>query len=122
MRTIYLPGPVMAILETLPRTSGTLTGIQNPRACWDLIRTKAGCSDLTLHDLRRTFASEALRSGMSLSQIGELLGHASAQTTKTYAWMVDEAAQTAANRVGDRMAGLIGMEIEDGAKASVETK
>lgn len=38
------------------------------------------------------FASIAISSGYNLSQIGELLGHRDADTTKRYAHLMDDAA------------------------------
>lgn len=95
-RVIHLPPAVMRLLERLPRTTGTLTGIVSPRKLWERIREEAGCPDLRLYDLRRTFASAALKAGYSLPQIGELLGHSSEQTTKGYTYLLDGVAQEAA--------------------------
>lgn len=99
-RVIYLPPRVMRLLEDAEHRSPTetLTGIKSPRALWDKIRIEAGCPDLRLYDLRRTFASAALRAGYTLDQIGELLGHTSGTTSKRYAWLMDEFRQEAAGK------------------------
>ena len=105
-RIIFLPPQAVALLERLPRTSGTITGIKSPRWLWEEVREAAGCPDLRLYDLRRTFASAALRAGYTLDQIGELLGHQSGTTTKRYAWLLEESraeAATATSRVLDGM-------------------
>lgn len=108
-RTIFLPPQVMDILAGLPRGRGTITGIQSPRSCWVKVCKKAEISGLRLHDLRHSFASAGLASGLSLSQIGELLGHRSVQTTHRYAHLIDEAGQEAASvtasKIMDMMAG-----------------
>jgi len=49
-----------------------------------------------VHDLRHSYASMAVSAGLSLPQIGGLLGHASPLTTARYAHLVDEAAAAAA--------------------------
>ena len=54
---------------------------------------------LRIHDLRHSFASFALSSGLSLSVIGQLLGHQSTQTTSRYAHLMTEAAQQAVDQV-----------------------
>lgn len=108
-RDIYLSPAAMAVLETLPRTTGTLTGIKSPQKLWRRIRRDAGCPDLRLQDLRRSFASVALSLGYSLAQIGELLGHSSTQTTKGYAYLIEEQKRSATNNTAvailERMKG-----------------
>jgi len=66
---------------------------------------EAGCPDLRLHDLRHSFASAAISAGLTLPQIGELLGHSSTQTTKRYSHLMDEAAALAAGSIADRIMG-----------------
>lgn len=105
-KPVFLPPAAVNILETLPRTSGTITGIKDPTALWRKVRTKAGCPDLRLHDLRHSFASAAISAGLTLDQIGELLGHASTQTTKRYAHLVDATAQAAAARTADAVSAM----------------
>lgn len=102
-RYIYLPPAAMEVLERLPRTSGTITGILTPQKLWERIRIEADCPDLRMHDLRHSFASAAIAAGLSLAQIGELLGHRSTQTTKRYAHLVEEAATAAAGLAADRI-------------------
>jgi integrase/recombinase XerD len=46
---------------------------------------RAGIGEVTAHRLRHTAASELLREGASLAEIGELLRHRSALTTSIYA-------------------------------------
>ncbi len=52
---------------------------------WDRAVAEAKIADLRLHDLRHTFASRLARKGVSLTVIGELLGHSSPMLTKRYA-------------------------------------
>ncbi len=107
-KPVFLPPQALAVVEKLPRTSGTICGIKSPRALWDKVRHEAGCPDLRLHDLRHSFASAALAAGLSLSQIGELLGHRSTQTTKRYAHLMDEAAHAAAAQTASKLAEMMG--------------
>ena len=110
-RAVQLPQAPLDVLATLPRTSGTLTGIGPPTKLWNRIRREAGCPDLRLHDLRHSFASAALSAGLSLAQIGELLGHKTAETTKRYAHLMEEPAAAAAAATVDiiqqRMTGPV---------------
>jgi integrase len=106
-KSVYLPPQALDVLAKLPRTTGTITGILSPQKLWLRVRKEAGCEDLRMHDLRHSFASAALSAGLSLSQIGELLGHKSTQTTKRYAHLVEEAATAAATATADRI--MLGM-------------
>jgi len=49
---------------------------------------RAGLNDVTVHDLRHTFASRLVQAGMSLHQVGEMLGHNDPSTTKKYGHLV----------------------------------
>lgn len=104
-KQVFLPPAAMDVLASLPRTRGTVTGIKSPRKLWEAVRTEAGCPDLRLHDLRHSFAAAALDAGYNLSQIGELLGHASAQTTKRYAHLMDTTAHAAVANIAAGIAG-----------------
>lgn len=116
IRRVYLPNRVIELLDKVPATKdGSLTGIQSPRDLWETIRREAGCPDLRLYDLRRTFASAALRLGYTLDQIGELLGHTSGTTTKRYAWLMDEIRAEASNATAD----LLGLMMEGKKKEEV---
>jgi integrase len=95
-RTIHLPQPALDAIAGLPRTSGTICLIDNPYKTWYAVREEAGCPDLRMHDLRHSFASAALSAGLDLAAIGELLGHKSAQTTKGYAHLMEDAGRAAA--------------------------
>lgn len=101
-RPVYLPPQVMKLIDKLPVVrDATLLRIKSPKDLWDLVRVEANVPDLRMYDLRHTFASAALEAGYSLDQIGELLGHASTQTTKRYAHLVEgKAHEAAANTAG----------------------
>ncbi len=49
----------------------------------------------------------AVSAGLSLPQIGGLLGHASPQTTQRYAHLIAAAAAAAAARVAARVAAMV---------------
>lgn len=103
-RVIHLPLMALDVISRLPRTDGTICGIRSPKKLWERLRSEAGCPDLRMHDLRHSFASAAISAGLTLAQIGELLGHRSTQTTKRYAHLMDEAAQAAATATADVIA------------------
>ena len=105
-RVIQLPTPAVEIIAALPERlpDDTILSIKSPKRLWDSVRKEAGCSDLRLHDLRHSFASIAVGSGFTLHQIGELLGHRDASTTKRYAHLMNDAAALVAETVADSIA------------------
>jgi integrase/transposase len=70
---------------------------------WENIRKAAGIPDVRLHDLRHSFASDAIMSGASLATVGKLLGHKQERTTKRYTHLADnflrQALETATDRI-----------------------
>lgn len=85
-RIIMFPAEAQAIIEALPNRKGSLVGVSSyPNTVWGLIRKHAELDDFRLHDLRHSFASDALAEGVTLGAIGEVLGHKDLSTTKRYA-------------------------------------
>lgn len=76
---------------------------------WITLRARAGLSDVRIHDLRHSFASVAIRDGISLTLISRLLGHALPETTERYAHLADDAVSEAADRVCGAIATSLGM-------------
>jgi integrase len=58
----------------------------------------ARLSGVRIHDLRHSFASHLVSSGVSLPIVGKLLGHTQQQTTARYAHLADDPQREAANR------------------------
>lgn len=81
-----------------------LYNIQKP---WRRFRKLADLDDLRIHDLRHSFASFAISSGMSLEIIGKLLGHKVVQTTARYAHLMAEPMKEAASSVSNELGNLI---------------
>lgn len=67
---------------------------------WAWIRVRAKVPDVRLHDLRHTFASVAVSSGLTLPVIGALLGHSQAATTQRYAHLMDDPLRRATATTG----------------------
>lgn len=98
-KSIFLPGPALAILAGLPRLQGNpfifpghVSG--QPRgklwAPWTRIRQAAGLDGLRLHDLRHSHASVGASAGLSLPIIGRLLGHATPAMTARYSHLASD--------------------------------
>lgn len=117
-RTVHLPAQAVDVLQRLPRTNGTLTGVKYPAKLWRAVRREAGCPDLWLRDQRRSFATVALANGVASGIIGELLGQKSAQTTKIYARLMDSAAKDAAGITAGRIENMIGWGYSTSAQSS----
>lgn len=110
-RTIVLNLSVIQILKSLPRINDNPyifpspvnknKPLAYPRDTWDKLRHRAKLQDFKMHDLRHTFASLGIEAGLSLPEIGKLLGHKVLSTTQRYAHLRDEQAHRAANIVGD---------------------
>ena len=56
---------------------------------------------VTIHDLRRAFASLLVSGGASLEMIGRLLGHTQISTTQRYAHLIDASLRAGVNAVGE---------------------
>jgi integrase len=65
-----------------PRGNGPIVGIQK---VWNDLRREAGLATTRLHDLRHSFASQAVAGGASLYLTGAILGHRQPSTTQRYA-------------------------------------
>ncbi|MCB9701879.1 MAG: tyrosine-type recombinase/integrase [Myxococcales bacterium] len=72
---------------------------------WDRVRQAVGIADVRLHDLRHSFASDALMAGVPLAIVGELLGHRQASTTKRYAHLADHVVRDALETATQRIVG-----------------
>jgi integrase len=88
---------------------------------WATIRKLAKLEGVRLHDLRHTFASHLVSSGLSLHIVGALLGHTQPGTTARYAHLADDALRHAANRFGSKISGLGGLKTAAKALAPAAT-
>lgn len=93
-----------------------LSDMQRP---WRRLRKRAGLDDLRIHDLRHSFASDALQLGEDLPMIGKLLGHTQVQTTARYAHLKTDPIRAAADKVADAIASALAQPPkEDESKAA----
>lgn len=60
----------------------------------------AGLDHLHFHDMRHSAASEMINSGATLYEVGAVLGHRSAQSTKRYAHLAADTLATAVGLIG----------------------
>ena len=116
-KTIPLNGPALEVLAGAKRVEGNpyvivgagegmhLTDLQKP---WRRVRNTAGLDDVRIHDLRHTFASEAVMGGESLPMVGKILGHTQTQTTARYAHLADDPLQGASERIATSLKQAMG--------------
>jgi integrase len=76
------------------RTGGNLQNIKTP---WTRVCKLAKLQGVRIHDLRHSFASHLVSSGVSLPIVGKLLGHTQASTTQRYAHLADNPQRDASN-------------------------
>jgi integrase len=65
------------------------------KGAWRRLCRKAGLTDVTIHDLRRTVGSRMAIAGVNLPTIGHVLGHLNLNATQIYARLDIEAARRA---------------------------
>ena len=106
-RQIYLSEQAADVLRQVHRFAGSpwvfpaTSGeghFRGTGGIWIRIRQRAGLEDVRLHDLRHTFASQAINGGAPIEVIAELLGHKDTRTTRRYAHLAADRVQEAAAR------------------------
>jgi integrase len=80
--------------------SGDRGHIVEVKKGWRRICKNAGISNLRIHDLRHSFASQAISDGATLAMVGALLGHSNPSTTSRYSHLYDDPLRKAVERVG----------------------
>lgn len=80
--------------------------IQDIKRFWKTVITKANLKDVRIHDLRHTYASYLVSSGLSLNIVGKLLGHTQAATTQRYAHLSHETLRDASEVFSSKLSGI----------------
>lgn len=124
-RKISLPPSVTAILKERKRTALTDWIFPNP-LCLEqptapdsayrrmkLLLEQAGLPDIRFHDLRHTFATHALTSGVDVKNLSGILGHTRAAfTLDTYTHTTGDMQKRAAEIVGEFLTDIFGEELK----------
>ena len=93
---------------------------------WDKARKAAQIHTVRMHDLRHSFASALVNSGMTLYDVKEILGHTNIRTTERYAHLSNARLRQAAESVTsfyenqDWIGQVEGPELEKGNEALTE--
>lgn len=124
-RTILLPSSTAQLLRERKKSALTEWIFRNPlcperpvspgsayRRLKSLL-DEAGLPDLRFHDLRHTFATHALASGVDAKTLSGILGHTKASfTLDTYTHVTGDMHRNAAEIVGGFITELLGEELE----------
>ena len=102
-RTVILPEPVLDILKGYRKIVNSQWIFPSPqkedspldptavRKKLAIVLKRAGCKHVRFHDLRHTFATNALEHGMDIKTLSAVIGHVSSATTlNVYAHATDE--------------------------------
>jgi integrase len=81
------------------RSRATTRPVSSVAPAWSAVRERAKLADVTIHDLRRSFATVAGELGFSQLTIDGLLGHAVQGIGRVYIQKVDTALRAAADAV-----------------------
>jgi integrase len=145
-RIVSLCPPAVDLLEHLPQVLGNpyvIPGrrigepLQDLQGVWERVRAavpalqekakmpkkaRVDLSDVTIHDLRRSFASLAARMGYPELIVAALLGHAAGSVTAGYARLGADPLRDVVEAIGSRMAALLDgqVDLEAEAKANKE--
>ena len=120
-RTHNLPAAALAILGALPRinewafTTGRTAAVtyRTVRTTFAAVAREAGLTDVRLHDLRRTFMTNAAGAGVGTHVLRDLLGHKTTAMADRYIRAVGNPVREAREQVGSAIAAM--MDSEAGA-------
>ncbi|MDR3752852.1 MAG: site-specific integrase [Terracidiphilus sp.] len=100
---VALNAQALSLLEHMEHTGEYLfpgragENLQEIKTPWASVCKLAKLKGVRIHDLRHSFASHLVSSGVSLPVVGKLLGHTQASTTQRYAHLADNPQREAAN-------------------------
>lgn len=92
-RHVPLNSEALAVFKTYARQhqgKGELFGLTCVAKAWGRLMEAAKIEDFRFHDLRHTFASKLVMSGVDLNTVRELLGHGDIKMTLRYAHLAPE--------------------------------
>ena len=134
VRTVILPPPVLNALREYRRTVDSEWIFPSPRKDGKPISPsyisqrlreilkRAGCKQVRFHDLRHTFATNALEHGMDIKTLSTVIGHVSSSVTlNVYAHITDDMKKQAAVNIDQGIGKAEQVQIEQAAPVKTMT-
>ena len=109
-RTVFLSADARAVIERQKRGTSPFVfpspidpgkPLGNDLPLWRQVRDLAGLEGVRLHDLRHSYASQAVMKGIPLPVVARLLGHRDVKMTMRYVHVGDREVVAAAERIGE---------------------
>jgi integrase len=115
-RKVWLNREALEVIQRQPTRSGyVFQSPQDPSKCrgdffafWKGVRSEAGIEDVRVHDLRHSFASHAVRQGISLPVLQKLMGHSKLSMTMRYVHLSNADIEADAEQIGEVFLGIVG--------------
>lgn len=83
-----------------PNATGNKLSYRTVYDCHKRIVKKMGCEDTRFHDLRHTYATACIKSGVDIKTLQDNLGHSDVQTTlNIYSHVFDSMKEASAHQV-----------------------
>ena len=78
---------------------------------WRRLRKQVGIRDVRLHDLRHSFATQAVSQGIPLPVVSKLLGHTNINMTMRYTHSSNAEVEAASERIGQHLYAMLHGEV-----------
>lgn len=111
--TARLKIELLKLYEYARSNKDLIFGVITARKAFDTLRKKCNLLDIRFHDLRHTAATRMIQQGLSLQEVGRILGHTQANTTYRYINLTVDTARRAASAL-DSFNGEIKEDGDDG--------
>jgi integrase len=111
-KVIHLPPEGVELLQSIQGEGRVFKGTKGGK-CWEIddvwqaVRAKVGLDSFHIHDIRHSYASMAISNGMTLEEVGPLLGHKGIRTTQRYAHLMRDKQKQNASKVGGFVAAAL---------------
>ena len=118
-RSIILPAPILGVLRDYRQSIRSRWMFPSPkkedspldpaavRKKLAKVLNRANCKHIRFHDLRHTFATNALEHGMDIKTLSTIIGHVTSATTlNVYAHVTDTMRENAAASIDRGIAGI----------------